>query len=62
MDEYYVRNRYTNGLSWEVWKRSRGGDRRLFTGASERTARRVARLLNEDDARIANTSLVEADL
>ena len=34
---------------WAVWKVTTTGYRRIGTGMSERTARRVARLLNADE-------------
>lgn len=34
---------------WRVWKRTRTGDRRIAGDMSERTARLVARLLNEHE-------------
>ena len=49
------------GYAWEVWQSSKGGDRRLAANMSEKTARKVARLLNEDYDRHANAPLHPID-
>lgn len=48
--KYYAKSSYGRTPQWELWKRSRGGDRRLAKGMSEKTARRTAKLMNEDEA------------
>lgn len=59
---YYARDdRFARG-GWTLWKRcDHGGDRQLAVGMGEQTARRVARLLNEDENRNAMLVVTTAD-
>lgn len=47
--KFYVKlgwGHYAKNDVWRVWKRSKGGDRRVADASSERTARLIAKALN----------------